>query len=569
MISPAANYMIAGMEGDGQHEIASALEQAAGALPAGFTHAALMAFGAGVNAAWQEWGRALTALEGVERPANDADIGLRYLGYWTDNHAAYYYDYDRALGYAGTLDSLVRRYRLEGIPIRYLQLDSWWYYKSLSDPSGKAGTSKNGELPGGEWNRYGGLMRYEAHPAVFPRGLAAFQQRIGLPLIVHNRWVDPASPYRRRFQFSGFAAVDPSFWKEILGYLASSGVVTYEQDWLNVIYGHSPALASGAMAADAFEDDMASAAADRGLTMQYSMALPRQFLQGSRYPNLTTIRVSGDGLTRDHWDASLFTSRLASALGIWPWTDVFMSTEVDNLLLATLSAGMVGIGDRIGNENRENLMQAVRTDGTIVKPDTPLVPIDAMYLADARQPMIAAAHTDHGALRSSYVFVYGRGEPRGRAAFTPGEVGVAREAYVYEPRRHEGRLTASTQPVSCSLAADGSPYFIVVPLSRSGIALIGDEGKLVPDGRRRIAALEDEPQRLTATVTFAPADGTVRLIGYARHEPRISALEGTVSEVTFSPQTSRFTAVVSPDPAQLREAPGNDPVRRAIVSFGR
>jgi hypothetical protein len=569
VISPAANYMIASMEGDGHREIASALNEGVRALPAGFTHAALMVFGTGVNAAWEEWGRSLTALEGSQRPANDADIGLRYLGYWTDNHAEYYYNYDHALGYAGTLEALVRRYRTERIPIRYLQLDSWWYYKSLTDPSGTTGTSKNTQLPAGEWNRYGGLMRYEAHPALFPQGLAAFQRRIRLPLITHNRWVDRASPYRERYRIDGFAPVDASFWKEIIDYLAGAGVVTYEQDWLNVIYDHSPALSSGLTAADAFENGMASAAADRGLTMQYSMALPRQFLQGSRYPDLTTIRVSGDGLTRDHWDAFLLTSRLASALGIWPWTDVFMSTEVDNLLLATLSAGMVGIGDRIGNENKANLMEAVRTDGTIVKPDTPIVPIDAMYRADARQPMIAAAHTDHGALRSSYVFVYGRGGQRGRAAFTPAAVGVTREAYVYEPRRHQGRRTAPNATVSRSLSPDETAYFIVVPVSRSGIALVGDEGKLVPDGRRRIAALDDAAGRLTATVIFAPADGAVRLVGFATHEPVVNAIEGTVGEVTFAPRTGRFTAVVSPAPVELREAPGNDSVRRAVVSFGR
>lgn len=569
VVSPAANFMIASMEGDGQHEIASALNEAVRSLPAGFTHAAVMVFGTGVNAAWEEWGHALTALEGVERPANDADIGLRYLGYWTDNHAEYYYNYDRALGYVGTLEALVRRYRAHAIPIRYLQLDSWWYYKSLTDPSGKTGTSKNEQLPAGEWNRYGGLMRYEADAALFPQGLAAFQQKIGLPLITHNRWVDPASPYRRHYRISGFAPIDPAFWQEIIGYLASAAVVTYEQDWLNVIYDHSPELSSGLTAGAAFEDAMASAAADRGLTLQYSMALPRQFLQGSRYPNLTTIRVSGDGLTRDHWDAFLFTSRLASALGIWPWTDVFMSTEADNLLLATLSAGMVGIGDRIGAESRRNLMRAVRTDGTIVKPDTALVPVDAMYLADARQPMIAAAHTDHGTLRSSYVLVYGRGRAGARAAFTPAEVGVAREAYVYEPRSGEGRRIAPTETVGRSLTADATAYFVVAPVSRCGIALVGDEGKLVPDGRQRIAALDDEPEQLTATVMFAPGDRAVRLLGYAAHRPTVTAIEGRVGQVTFAPRTGRFTAVISPGAAQLREGRGNDPVRRAIVSFGR
>ena len=52
---------------------------------------------------------------------------------------------------------------------------------------------------------------------------------------------------------------------------------------------------------------------------------------------------------------------MASAVGIWPWADGFMSTETDNVLIATLSGGMVGNGDKIGAENKENLLRVVRS----------------------------------------------------------------------------------------------------------------------------------------------------------------------------------------------------------------
>jgi hypothetical protein len=305
--------------------------------------------------------------------------------------------------------ALVRRYRQEGIPIRYLQLDSWWYSKSRTDPDGRTGQRVNDRLPDEAWSRFGGLLEYRAHPRLFPDGLAEFQSQVGLALITHNRWIDPASPYHERYRISGFAALDPAWWRDTMAYLSAANVVTYEQDWLNVIYDHSPQLAADPAAGSAFTDRMANAAREAGLTLQYCMPQPRHFLQGARYQNLTSIRVSGDRLERGKWDAFLYTSRLASALEIWPWTDVFMSREADNLLLATLSAGMVGIGDPLGEEDRAGLLRAVRADGVIVKPDTPLVPLDAMYTASAGGPMLAAAHTAHGALRSSYVFAYDRG----------------------------------------------------------------------------------------------------------------------------------------------------------------
>lgn len=567
VLSPAANFMIASMWGDGRTQIASGLNESVAALPAGFTHTTIMAFGQGINATWDAWGSALTKLAGAHRPANDADVGLRYLGYWTDNGAQYYYDYDRELGYAGTLQAVVRRYRDEAIPIRYLQLDSWWYYKSLTDPTGKTGGPKNPELPAGEWNRYGGLLKYEAHPALFPDGLPAFQKKVALPLIAHNRWIDPASPYHHRYRISGIAAVDPGWWREIIAYLASAGVVTYEQDWLSVIYERSPELATSLRTGAAFTDGMANAAREKGLTLQYSMALPRHFLQGARYDNLTTIRVSGDRFGRDKWDAFLYTSRLASALGIWPWTDVFMSGETDNLLLATLSAGMVGIGDRIGSEDRGNLLHAIRSDGVIVKPDTPVVPLDAMYIADSEQPMIAAAHSVHGALHSGYVFCYTRGPRAARTRFTPADAGVPQDAYVYDARARTAQRLGAKDPFEFALAGGASAYFIVVPVARAGLALFGDAGRFVPDGRKRIAALQDDAERLTATVVFSPQERSLRLFGYAPRPPSVSARTGTVGGVSFDRLTGRFEFEVSPGPRHHVEQPGGDPVSEAIISL--
>jgi hypothetical protein len=147
LISPADDFMLATMAGDGTNEIASTLNPGTHDLPAHFSHSTLMAFAPGIHAVWQTWGGALMALQGKAPPANDADMGVRYLGYWTDNGANYYYNYDAAPGYAGTLENLTARYEEEGIPIRYLQLDSWWYEKTFTGPDGESGKTKNSRLP--------------------------------------------------------------------------------------------------------------------------------------------------------------------------------------------------------------------------------------------------------------------------------------------------------------------------------------------------------------------------------------------------------------------------------------
>ena len=568
LISPADDFMLATMAGDGSHELASTLNPGAHDLPAHFSHSTLMAFAPGIRAVWQTWGGALMALQGKIPPANDADTGLRYLGYWTDNGATYYYNYDPASGYAGTLESLAGDYREEGIPIRYLQLDSWWYEKTFTGPDGEVGRTKNPRLPAGEWNRYGGLLKYEADPAVLPDGLAGFHEKTGLGLITHNRWIDPASPYRKDYRISGFAVVDPKWWDDIMGYLADGGVFCYEQDWLSEIYYHSPELHTTPGVCDAFADNMARAAQDRGLSLQYCMALPRFFLQGSRYANLTSIRTSDDRFGPGRWDNFLYVSQLARAVGIWPWTDVFLSSETNNLLISVLSAGMVGTGDAIGNETRENLLRAARPDGVLVKPDESLLPLDSVYIAQAngqQAPMAAWTYSDHGALRTAYVFAYNRQGTNAEAEFVPTEFGLSGKVCVLNTRSDNAVFQSAHQRVQLSFKPGETAYYEITPVGRSGLAFFGDAGKYVSNGRQRIAALDDAKGRLTVTTTFAAGEKSVRLFGYANQAPEVIVSRGSAGTLTFDSQTRRFSVEVKPAPEVIRS--GRDPVQTAVVAF--
>jgi hypothetical protein len=222
--------------------------------------------------------------------------------------------------------------------------------------------------------------------------------------------MDASSPYHGEYQFSDNVVIDPAFWQSIMAYLRDGGVTVYEQDWLC----NNAKPAENLTDADSFFDGMAHNAAADGLDLQYCMALPRDYLQSTRYPNLTTIRVSDDRFERSKWDEFLYDSQLAGALGIWPWADVFMSGETTNLLLANLSAGPVGVGDGLGKVNSANLLKAVRPDGVIVKPDVPIVPTDATYVGEAAgnlPAMVAATSVGHVGLKYGYVFAYARQTP--------------------------------------------------------------------------------------------------------------------------------------------------------------
>ena len=559
VLSPASDFIVSQMHGDGRAELASGLNSELSGIPAGWTHRSLLVVGGGIGRTMQAWGQALTDWTGKTRPGNQADLLLKYFGYWTDNGATYYYNYDPKLGYAGTMLTLRRRYKQEHIPIRYLQLDSWWYQKTRTSPAGKQEGPKNARLPEGTWNAYGGTLDYSASPALFPQGLAAFQKQLGLPLVVHARWIDPVSPYHKNYQISGIAPTDPRWWDDRAAYLAGGGVVCYEQDWLSEIYPHSPEMARSLAPGAAFADNMARATRQRGQTMQYCMATPRFFLQGAKYGSLTTIRTSGDRFDRGKWNNFIYTSQLAYALGLWPWADVFMSTETDNLLLATLSAGPVGTGDGMGRESRENILRAVRADGVIVKPDAPLVPTDASILADTRRahlPLVATTYTGAGTGRTVYVFACTRTGDSPAVSFSPSSLGLSGPVYVYNYFGKTARYLRAGGTFQDILGPTGRAFYVVAPVGAAGVALLGDSGKFVGTGRQRLAALHDAPGGLTSAVLFAPGEAAVTLHGYAASAPKVAASGGTAGPVAYDPTTGHFAVIVSAD---------NSPARRVTV----
>jgi hypothetical protein len=577
IVSPESDFLVAAVTEAGVGKLASGLLPSLDGMPAGYAYGTLVVFARGVNRAWEQWGEYLTERYGKKRPSNDADIGLRYLGYWTDNGASYYYNYDTTKGYEGTLLAEIRHLDSVGIPIRYLQLDSWWYRKGFTPPDGRPpdrNESKNPALPAGEWNRYGGLLDYVPSPALFPNGLTAFRDSVGIPLVTHNRWIEGDSPYHQRYRISGLGAVDERWWDHITGAIAGWGVVTYEQDWLSMIYRYSPQFATTTWAGKRFLDEMAAACRRHGLTMQYCMALPRFYLAGgARYENLTTIRVSGDRFERPKWKEFLYGSRLASALGVWPWVDVFMSAERENLLLATLSAGMVGIGDAYGSEHPANISCAVRPDGVIVKPDCALVPTDATVLADARGETVARSACSRSYTRRGrgqdtvvYLFSYNEFNDSVRVVSRPVDLGFHGEVYRYEFDSGVGERIRSTASLP-GLPPGGSSYAVLVPLDRHGIALVGDPGKFVTRGRQRVREIKDEPHGITVAVMLAESERRFSLCGYARSRPAVTASGSHVLQVGYQPSSGAFTAEFGIDVDTPTRRIAGDLVRTSTVTI--
>ena len=139
------------------------------------------------------------------------------------------------------------------------------YYKSLSD---------------------NGLSIWTPQAAVFPSGADAAWTG-GSPLVLHNRWVSPSSPYYNesdpaydpeaygRFAWAPFdpaagdtvvLPIDAAFFTTLMAPAAAWGMVTYEQDFLTAQYETVAAKQLGVE--DAHLDAMHAAAASLNVTIQ-------------------------------------------------------------------------------------------------------------------------------------------------------------------------------------------------------------------------------------------------------------------------------------------------------------
>jgi hypothetical protein len=540
IVSPASHFPIAANNQDSENAIVAGINPAIPTLPSGFTQETMLVIGRGINHTFDLWGHALTDLGGKQRPESDADISLIGLGYWTDSASVYYYNYVPSMGYEGTLVGVKQDFAKHGIPISSMQLDSWWYPK--------------GNPPA--WNNAGdtvdkGQYLLQPDPTIIPDGLSGLQTKLGgIPLLVHSRWIDPTSPVRQQYTMSGNVTTDPQYWANTATYLQANGVMTYEQDWLASLAEPNMNLTDP----EAFLDNMAQAMAAAGITMQYCGQTVGQLMQGSKYNNLTTTRVSQDGFNRTRWDPFLYNSRLASSVGVFPFADNVYSTDVMSLVLETNSAGLMAIADAMGSEVPANLLQAIRSDGVIVKPDVPVVPMDSTYIADAQAelqsaplpPMLAFSYSNHGGTTVAYVFGYSRGADGSaqNISFAPGDLGLESAVYVYNYFSQSGEVVEANVSFLDSVSTFGS-YYVVAPIGPSGVAFLGDTGKFVSAGRQRIGPIQDNGI-LSTSIQFAAGEINTSVQGYSPTAPVVTVNEGSLSLVSYDPVRRLFTIVIAP-----------------------
>ena len=94
------------------------------------------------------------------------------------------------------------------------------------------------------------------------------------------------------------------------------------------------------------------------------------------------------------------------------------------------------------------------------------------------------------------------------------------------------------QAVEFAVPDDGA-YWIVVPLGPSGVGFLGDSGKFVSNGRKRVARIMDTGV-LTALVIFSAGERRLRFYGFSLARPKVRAAGAIIAELAYDSRTSLF-----------------------------
>ena len=164
--------------------------------------------------------------------------------------------------------------------------------------------------------------------------------------------------------------------------------------------------------AAAWQRGLDALADELGVELIWCMATPGDIVLAATLDHVVAVRTSDDyRFAADPallWTWYLTVNRLAGPLGLRAFKDCFFSRRpsrgddaIDGdehaeleALLACMSAGPVGIGDRIGRTDREVVMRTCDIDGRLRHVDRPLALVDSCLFGEpARGERLAWATT--------------------------------------------------------------------------------------------------------------------------------------------------------------------------------
>ncbi|HEU4841607.1 MAG TPA: hypothetical protein VFT09_09200, partial [Ilumatobacteraceae bacterium] len=444
------------------------------------------------------WADAVRA--GRRRRPRDANPITSHLSYWTDNGAAYWYRTEAGRTIGTSVAEAVEGLVADGVPIRAVELDSWCYRHEVPRPITEIGYPQ--DVPPS------GLMTWEPRPDAFDPPAAGHDaieelaERLGRPpLVIHTRHISPRSPYLTEGEWwtDALAAhpVDPTFFRRWFGDARRWGACAIEQDWMLMYWFGVRALRAAPGRAAAWQRALDALAAESGVDLIWCMATPADLVLAATLDHVVAVRTSDDyRFAADPallWTWYLTVNRVGGALDLPVFKDCFFSRRppagadpIDGdehaeleALLACMSAGPVGVGDRAGCTDAEVVMRTCDDDGRIRHVDRPLALVDSCLFGEpARGERLAWAATTATSDGRVWTYVVAINTSVDRRVVADelavAELGLTGPQEVYDWRRGE---VAATDLLAVELAPRDWALWVCAPPGARADA--GDRRKYV------------------------------------------------------------------------------------------
>ncbi|MBC8280703.1 MAG: hypothetical protein H8E48_07960, partial [Chloroflexi bacterium] len=462
-------------------------------IPAGTQTSTVLVFGIGLVDTMLSWGRLLTSLAHGGGPKSPKGPEIGNLGYW-NCYGGYYAQLFRPTT-AETLTDLASYFVEADIPVRYFGLDLWY-------PHATVGFSQS----------------YQPDLNKYPDGLEPVTRETGLPMLLHMSAFDRNSDYLESYGLiaeQGAAyPTDSKIYRDLAKDFRSWGACGIWHDFLRTQLENCFSLRANIGEADRYFDGLVRAMGDEDLDVMLCMPTIGHYLASAAYDNVVAVRTSSDYVNHQAHQVemlshhveyrsvfspernlrqNLFLSLLAGVLGLAPFHDVFISNKDhpegfadanagQEALARALSAGLVGVGDKIGHVDKDIVDRLAFPDGRLAQPDHPPYP-----LAATMQTAVPTFYTvtTVGEFTWTYVSVWNLSEE-------PQEYSVD-----LEPLLKEGDLVYDfvheavvPERVLSGHADPGLVRYVVLVPSVGAVNPLGFMGKYVPVSQAQVKGAE-------------------------------------------------------------------------------
>jgi len=553
ILSPYANYLVATQQcapvaavnetNPAKAAISCGIEGLVKEIPSGFEHQHIMVVGSGIHHTFESWGKTLLRKTGKPIPSKYTGDNLKYPVYW-DDYGAYYREHgfkeERFNSYEDIIIGVSQDAKRHGLKIGAYQvqdLDQLRYKEGLFEPRAD----------------------------MFPHGFAWLHEKLGAPLEAYTAWLFPNGPYRKKYPFFatpqglvpdrslGDVFYSLEYWRDTAERLAAWGATLLQQDFQSVYEGDAEMM-SGIDKMNQYFQNMAKALQEKNLTMQYCMQLPRNILQSTENPIVTSLQGSWDHHVPSAgphqqspdddpyvWKHLIFTSAFYGAVGIWPSRDNIQTVADPNayedVLLANLLGGEIQLGHRIGECNFDLVRKTCREgDGLILKPDRPITPIDRCYLEGG-----AVGYTESCHNGNAWYYVLSLPAAGYLSEFCPQDLGGTGRWAVYNHGSRQVSIVDSASPIALRRGVKHE-YLVLAPLFESEVAVFGDVEKFVTMADMRIASAEAARAGLRVGVVSNQEWNPVT-VGYAAQRP--AGVEAGDAKLKALTSLDRLTAAKS------------------------